>query len=128
MAYLFGGALGVLGVALLVRLVVEWRRYADGKHFITRRQMILRIASAVDLLVLLVLVAAGVRVGFGSAETAFAYWGACLVLAFAAMALAAWDLSLLRRTRGRRRAESFRRLSTYVRRLEQSRGDRVPPR
>ncbi|MGD9496894.1 MAG: hypothetical protein AB7Y46_11380 [Armatimonadota bacterium] len=125
MAYLIAALLGALGVVLLARLLVEWRRYVEGNHLITRPQMILRVISAVDLVLLLVLIAAGARVGFGSAEAALAYWGLCLLLAFAAIALAAWDLLLVRRGWGRRRAESFRRLSVYIRRLEQSRPQQV---
>jgi len=121
MAQVFGAALGVLGVALLARLVVEWRRYAEGTHLITRRQMALRIASAIDLVVLLGLVGLGARLRFTTAEGAAIYWSICLVLAFVAVLLAIWDLRLLRRAAGHRRAESLRRLSQYIRRLEQSR-------
>ena len=127
MAQLFGGALGVLGVALLARLVVEWRRYADGTHLITRRQMVLRIASAIDLVVLLGLVGLGAAIGFTTARAAAVYWSICLALAFLAVVLALWDLRLLRRAAGHRRAESLRRLSQYIRQLEQIRGP-VPPR
>jgi len=127
MAQLFGAVLGVLGVALLARLVLEWRRYSEGTHLITRRQLILRAVSAADLVVLLGLVAIGARVGFVSAEGAAVYWTICLVLAFVAIVLALWDLRLLRGAAGRRRAQSMRRLSQYIRRLEQSRGGQVPP-
>ncbi len=127
MAQLFGGALGVLGVALLARLVLEWRRYSEGTHLITRRQMVLRAVSAADLVLLLGLVGVGARVGFTTAKGAAVYWSICLLLAFVAIVLALWDLRLLRGAAGCRRAESMRRLSQYIRRLEQSRGGRVPP-
>lgn len=121
MAYFFAGALVLLAGALIARLVGEWRRYAGGQHVITRRQMGLRIASAADLVVLLALVGAGARIRFSNVESGIAYWGACIVLAVAAMVLAGWDLRLLRRTFQRRRAESYRRLSSYIRQLERSR-------
>ncbi len=127
MAQLFGGALGVLGVALLARLAVEWRRYSAGTHLITRRQMILRVVSAADLVVLLVLVGVGAHLGFTTARGAATYWMSCLALAFVAIVLALWDLRLLRSAAGRHRAEGMGRLSRYIRRLEQSRGGRVPP-
>jgi len=126
-AWLLSIAVAVLGVALLARLVLEWRRYSEGTHLITRRQLILRAVSAADLVVLLGLVAIGARVGFVSAEGAAVYWTICLVLAFVAIVLALWDLRLLRGAAGRRRAQSMRRLSQYIRRLEQSRGGQVPP-
>ncbi len=127
MAHFFGGALGVLGVVLLARLGIEWRRYALGVHLISRRQMILRAVSAAVLLVLLVLVGLGMYVGFRTAEFAATYWSICLVLAFTAIVLAIWDLRVVRRTAGLRRAESFRRLSAYIRTLERAREDQVPP-
>ncbi len=126
MAQWFAGALGLLAFLLLARLFWEWRRYAAGGHLITRRQMVLRVASAVDLVLLLVLIALGARIEFSTAQGAFAYWGLCLLMALGAMAMAVADLSLLRGTYGRRRAERFRRLSMYIRTLEQSRGGQVP--
>jgi len=128
MAPWFAATLGLLALVLLVRLAFEWRRYAGGGHVIGRRQMALRIASAVVLVLLLGLVMVGARLRFGSAGAAFAYWALCLGLALAAMMMALLDLRLVRRTRVRRRAESYRRLSAYIRKLEQSRGERVPPR
>lgn len=128
MARWFAAVLGLLALALLVRLVLEWRRYATGGHVIGRRQMTLRVVSAVDLLVLLALVLTGARIHFPSAEAAAIYWGICLVLALAAMVMAITDLKMLRQTRGRRRAESYRKLSMYIRRLEQTREGPVPPK
>lgn len=128
MARWFAALLGLLALVLLVRLVLEWRRYAAGGHVIGRRQMTLRVVSAVDLLVLLALVLTGARLEFPSAEAAAVYWGICLALALAAMVMAIADLKMLRRTRGRRRAESYRKLSMYIRRLEQTRERQVPPK
>lgn len=127
MAQFFGGALGVLGVVLLVRLTIEWRRYARGVHLISRSQMIGRIISAGVILALLMLVAVGMRVEFRTAEFAAIYWSICLALAFAAIVLAIWDLRVLRRRTKQRRAESYRRLSAYIRTLERAREDQVPP-
>lgn len=121
MAPWFALVLGLLGLVLLIRLVFEWRRYASGGHIITQRQMRLRVASAVLLLVLLALVLAGARIDFATAEAAFGYWAVCLALALAAMVMAIYDLCLLRRTRAGRRAESYRKLSMYIRSLEQQR-------
>lgn len=126
MAQWFGAGLALLAGILLARLAWEWHRYARGGHIITRRQMTLRIASAVDLVVLLVLVAIGARLDFASATWMVVYWAVCLGLALAAMIMALLDLRLLRRTIGRRRAERYRRLSEYIRRLEQGRGRQVP--
>jgi hypothetical protein len=126
MARWFAVVLGLLALVLLVRLVFEWRRYATGGHVISKRQMSLRVASAVDLLVLLALVLVGARLEFATAEIAFVYWAACLALAVAAMVMAIMDLKILRRVHGERRAESYRKLSQYIRRLEQSR-DGGPP-
>lgn len=121
MAPWFASVLGLLALVLLLRLVFEWRRYAGGGHIISRRQMTLRVASAVMLLVLLALVMLGARLDFAGAEAALAYWAVCLVLALAAMILAIIDLAILRRKHGERRAESYRKLSMYIRRLEQGR-------
>jgi len=126
MAYFFAGGLVLLAAALVARLVGEWRRYAGGGHVITRRQLVLRVASAVDLVLLLALLGVGARLRFTSAEAGIAYWGACLILALVAMALAGWDLRLVRRIFRRRRAESYRRLSCYIRALERSRGGGEP--
>jgi TRAP-type C4-dicarboxylate transport system permease large subunit len=126
MAYLFAGVLLLLAAALVARLVAEWRRYAGGKSVITRRQMMLRVVSAADMLLLVVLLGAGTRLRFSSVEVAVAYWALCLVLAVAAMVLAGWDLRLLRRSLRRRRAESYRRLSSYIRILERSRDGGEP--
>ena len=126
MAPWFASVLGLLALVLLVRLVFEWRRYASGGHIISRRQMGMRVASAVILLLLLALVMTGARIQFASAEGAFVYWAVCLLLALAAMIMAMFDLAMLRRTRGRHRAESYRKLSMYIRKLEQSR-DRQGP-
>jgi hypothetical protein len=126
MARWFAAILGLLALVLLVRLAFEWRRYASGGHVITRRQMTLRVVSAVDLLLLLALVLAGVRLDFATAEAAFAWWTVCLILALAAMIMAVVDLRMLRTTHGRRRAESYRKLSEYIRKLEQSR--EAPPK
>ncbi len=123
MARWFAAVLGLLALVLLVRLVLEWRRYATGEHVIGRRQMTLRVVSAVDLLVLLALVIVGATLDFSSAGSAFLYWAACLLLALAAMIMAIVDVKMLRKTHGERRAERYRRLSTYIRRLEQSRSD-----
>lgn len=126
MAVWFAGILGLLAAVLLARLIWEWRRYARGGHVITQRQLYLRIASAADLIVLLGLIAAGVQIDFSTPEQAFAYWGICLALALVAMVLALWDLALLRRNYGRRRAESYRRLSNYLRRLTERQEHQVP--
>lgn len=126
MAYFFAGALVLLAAALVARLVGEWRHYADGEHVITRRQLILRVASAADLVLLLALLGVGTRLRFASVEAGIAYWGLCLVLALTAMALAGWDLRLVRRVFRRRRAESYRRLSRYIRALERTRGGGEP--
>lgn len=126
MAYFFAGALVLLAAALVARLVGEWRHYADGEHVITWRQLILRVASAADLVLLLVLLGVGTRLRFASVEAGIAYWGLCLVLALTAMVLAGWDLRLVRRVFRRRRAESYRRLSRYIRALERSRGGGEP--
>ncbi|MGI5818822.1 MAG: hypothetical protein ACOX9R_12070 [Armatimonadota bacterium] len=128
MARWYAALLGLLALVLLVRLVFEWRRYASGGHVIGRRQMALRVASAVDLLVLLALVLLGARLHFPTAEAAFVYWAICLALAAAAMVMAIVDLKMLRRTHGRRRAESYRRLSVYIRRLERGREGQAPPK
>jgi len=122
----FAAALALVGLVLLIRLLVEWRRYAAGKHIITRRQIILRVVSGILLIVLLVLIGVGLRVNFGSATAVFVYWGVCLSMAFSAMIMALWDLRLLKRISGRRRAESYRRLSQYIRRLERGRDSQVP--
>jgi signal transduction histidine kinase len=121
MARWFAGVLGLLALVLLVRLVLEWRRYATGGHVIGRRQMTLRVVSAVDLVVLLALVLTGAGIDFPTATSVFVYGAVCLVLALAAMIMAIVDLRMLRTTHGERRAESYRRLSMYIRRLEQSR-------
>ena len=86
----------------------------------------LRVVSAADMLLLVVLLGAGTRLRFSSVEVAVAYWALCLVLAVAAMVLAGWDLRLLRRSLRRRRAESYRRLSSYIRILERSRDGGEP--
>lgn len=125
MARWFVAVPGLLALVLLVRLALEWRRYVTGEHVIGRRQMMLRIASAGDLLVLLALVLVGAKLDFTTTSSAFAYWAACLVLALAAMIMAIADLRMLRKTHGRRRAESYRKLSIYIRRLEQSRERKV---
>lgn len=125
MARWFAAIAGLLALVLLVRLLFEWRRYATCGHLITRRQMTLRVASAIDLLLLLALVVVGARLDFATAEAAFAWWAMCLVLALAAMVMAVVDLRMLRATHGKRRAESYRKLSQYIRRLEQSR--EAPP-
>ncbi|MFP4249863.1 MAG: hypothetical protein ACLFU7_09415 [Armatimonadota bacterium] len=125
MARWFAAILGLLALVLLVRLVLEWRRYVTGRHVIGRRQMTLRIVSAVDLVVLLALVLTGAGVNFPTATSAFVYWAACLVLALAAMIMAIADLRMLKRTHGERRAESYRKLSMYIRRVEQSRERRA---
>lgn len=127
MAQWFAAILGLLALVLLVRLVFEWRRYASGGHVIGRRQMALRVASAIDLLVLLALVMVGARLGFATAGIAAVWWAVCLGLALAAMVMAVIDLTMLRRNHGKRRAESYRKLSMYIRRLEQSREGKVPP-
>lgn len=127
MAHWFAAMLGLLALVLLVRLALEWRRYASGGHVIGRRQMALRIASAVDLIVLLALVLMGTRIGLQSATAALIYWMTCMALAFAAMVMAIIDLKILRATHGKRRAESYRRLSMYIRRLERSRNKKVSP-
>lgn len=121
MARWFAAVLGLFALVLLARLMLEWRRYASGKHIIGRRQMVLRVVSAVDLLVLLTLVVVGALIDFPGAGVAFLYWAACLLLALAAMIMALVDLKMLRTAHGERRAERYRRLSTYIRRVEQSR-------
>lgn len=126
MPYLPAGVLALLAVALVVRLAAEWRRYTRGEHIISRQQMGLRVASAGDLMLLLVLVAVGARMHFSSFAAAVAYWGLCLLLAVGAIALAGWDLRLLGRVGRQRRAESYRRLSAYIRRLERSREGEEP--
>jgi hypothetical protein len=88
--------------------------------------MMLRVVSAADMVLLVVLLGAGARLRFSSVEVAVAYWALCLVLAVAAMVLAGWDLRLLRRSLRRRRAESYRRLSSYIRILERSRDGGEP--
>ncbi|MFO8078941.1 MAG: hypothetical protein R6V07_01425 [Armatimonadota bacterium] len=125
MARWFAAILGLLALALLVRLFLEWRRYVTGRHVIGRRQMTLRVVSALDLVVLLALVLTGARLDFPTATSAFVYWAVCLVLALAAMIMAIADLGMLRRTHEERRAESYRKLSMYIRRLEQSRERRA---
>jgi len=127
MARWFAAILGLLALVLLVRLALEWRRYVTGGHVIGRRQMALRVASAVDLVVLLALVLAGARLDFHTAGAALIYWVTCLALAVAAMVMAIIDLRILRATHGKRRAESYRRLSMYIRRLEQTRKEKVRP-
>lgn len=127
MALWFGGALALLAIILLARLALEWRRYASGRHVISRRQMTLRFASAVDLVLLLALIVFGTQIRFPTAEAAFTYWAGCVALATVAMAMAVMDLRLLRRTSARRRAESYQRLSAYIRQVERSRRLRVPP-
>ncbi len=126
MAPWFASVLGLLALVLLVRLVFEWRRYASGGHIISRRQMGLRIASAVVLLVLLALVMVGVRLDFVTASSAMAFWAVCLLLAVTAMIMAIYDLAMLRRRSGAHRAERYRRLSMYIRKLEQSREGQGP--
>ena len=128
MARWFAAALGLLALVLLVRLVLEWRRYVTGGHVIGRRQMTLRVISAVDLIVLLTLVVLGAGMDFATPGVAFIYWATCLALALAAMIMAIIDLRMLRKTHGERRAESYRRLSTYIRHLERSRDGKVAPR
>ncbi|GEM_PF-5136029 len=128
MAGWFATILGLLALVLLLRLLFEWRRYASGGAIISGRQLVLRIASAAVLMVVLVLVMVGARLRFTSPEVAFAYWAGCLALVVLAMLMALLDLVLLRRTRGRWRAESYRRLSTYIRRLEKTRDEQVDRR
>ena len=128
MAGWFAAILGLLALVLLLRLLFEWRRYASGGTIIGSRQMMLRVASAGVLMVVLVLVMVGARLHFTSPEVAFAYRAGCLALVLLAMLMALLDLFLLRRTRGRWRAESYRRLSTYIRRLEKSRDEQADGR
>ena len=123
MAYWFAAILGALSIVLLVRLMLEWQRYARGGHIISGRHMALRVASAVVLVALLVMVLGGAARHFESPETALAYWGVAVLLALAAMTMALVDLSLLRRSYGRRRAEGFRRLSSYLRALDRRRDE-----
>lgn len=125
MAYWFAAILGALSLALLVRLVLEWRHYARGGRIITREHLALRIASAIVLVLLLAMVVVGTTVEFRSPEMAFAYWGGSLGLALTAVITAIVDLALLRRRFGRRRAERYLRLSKYLRALDRQRTDRV---
>lgn len=127
MGYLLGAIVGALCLVLMIRLVLEWRRFARGGHIISGRQMALRVASAVLLLGLLAMVAAGARIQFESAETALAYWGGALVLALLAMMLAIADIGILRRRYADRRAESYRRLSSYIRSVERRRDSGAGP-
>ncbi len=127
MAYWFAAIVGALSIVLLVRLVLEWRRYSRGGHIISRRQMMLRVASAIVLVLLLIMVGVGIRLPLTTAEAAFAYWAVALVLALAAIVMAIVDLTLLRRIFGRRRAESYRRLSSYLRAVDRRREGRVGP-
>jgi len=128
MASWFAAILGLLALVLLVRLVFEWRRFASGGHLIGSRQMTLRVASAAILVIVLGLVLAGARLRFTSAEAAFAYWAVCLALVLLAMLMALVDLTLLRRKRGKWRAESYRKLSTHIRGMEKSRDEQAPPK
>ena len=128
MAPWFAAILGVLALVLLVRLAFEWRRFARGGHIIGRRQMMLRVASAVVLMLVLGLVLAGMGLTFHSAEAAFTYWVICMTLVVLAMLMALLDLTLVRRKHGKWRAESYRRLSEYIRGLQKSREEQAPPK
>ncbi len=113
--------LGLVAVGLLGRLGVEWGRYARGEHVISGRQLGLRVASGIVLVALLAMVAVGVRLEFGRVQSTAVYWGVSMLLAGAAMMLAVLDLFQVRRSARRRRAEIYRRISSYIRQVSERR-------
>lgn len=123
MASIIGAVLGVLAAALLLALAREWRRYARGDHTISRPQMVVRATACALLVGQLLMVAVGVRLHFASFDAVLAYWGIAMVLSALAIGLAVWDLRQVRNYARRSRAESFGRLSAYIRRLERGRGE-----
>ena len=122
MGIVIGTALGVTATVLLLALTREWLRYSRGHHTISRRQMAVRTVTCCLLVGVLVMVAVGLRVTFGSFDDMMAYWGTAMVMAAVAMGMAIWDLRQVRGHGRRQRAEGFMRLSAYIRRLERGRG------
>ena len=122
MGSIVGIALAIVAAVLLLALAREWTRYARGDHIISRRQMAVRVTTCVLLVAVLAMVVVGVRLRFDTFDAVLTYWGIAMSLAAIAMGLAVWDLRQVRSYARDRRAESFGRLSAYIRRLERSRG------
>ena len=106
--------LGLVAAALVVRLIAEWRRYQRREHIISGRQLALRAGSGLLLVAVLAMMALGVNLEFTSARSAAAYWGVCLLLVGAAIALAMLDLWQVAKYARRRRAEMYQRMSSYL--------------
>ncbi len=121
MSYALGIGLGVLAIVLVMAIAREWSRYRRGTHFITRRQMIMRAISAGLLIGTLGMIAAGMSRRFADFDAVLGYWGVGLSLAALAMGLATWDLRILRTRSRRRRAESYGRMSAYIRQIDRRR-------
>ena len=121
MGYVLGPVLGVLACVVLVALMREWTRYRRGEHVISARQMAVRASTGVLLVGLLIMVTVGVRLVFQTFDAAMAYWGIVMALSALAIGAATWDLRQVRRWARRERAESYGRLSAYIRQLERSR-------
>jgi uncharacterized membrane protein YbhN (UPF0104 family) len=122
MSYALGIGLGVLALVLVAAIAREWSRYRRGTHFITRRQMIIRAICAAVLISALGMIAVGMSRRFADFDAVLTYWGIGLSLAALAMGLATWDLRILRSRSRRRRAESYGRMSVYIREIERRRG------
>ena len=121
MSYALGIGLGVLALLLMAAIAREWARYRRGTHFITRRQMIMRAISATLLIGVLGMIGAGMSRRFADWDAVLGYWGVGLSLAALAMGLATWDLRILRSRSRRRRAESYGRMSAYIRQIDRRR-------
>ncbi len=121
MSYALGIGLGVLALVLVMAIAREWSRYRRGTHFITRRQMIMRAISTGLLIGTLGMIGAGMSRRFADFDAVLGYWGIGLSLAALAMGLATWDLRILRTRSRRRRAESYGRMSVYIRQIDRRR-------
>lgn len=121
MSYALRIGLGVLALVLVLAIAREWSRYRRGTHFITRRQMIMRAVAAALLIATLGMIAVGMSRRFADFDAVLAYWGVGMSLAALAMALATWDLRILRSRSRRKRAESYGRMSVYIRQIDRRR-------